>query len=232
MIKIKLFVVAIFLGITQIAFAGVISCSNLGLNAVETNICSNKQLLQLDRQLNQYFGRLKVRISEPDPLVTQQRLWTKHIRDVCKNIDCLIHVYKKRVLDLKNYHSHISVFDNNIVGRYNYAHEVEFNGVPKKLTDSMVLFKDKHHKLKASILLYGGYGNICEVEGDAYLNQKIPHQIQISTENKKCKLTLSFNKGFVELHDYQGVCRIDACGIRLGLDGYIFLRDYKSFKPS
>ena len=231
MIKLKIFLSLILLSVGSFSFAFGLSCTQ-HLNKTEKIICQNKPLLHLDSQLNHKFKELRSNIVELEPLVDEQLFWTSHVRDSCKTQLCIKDAYTVRINSLKDYATKVTP-NNSVFGTYTYWHDVEaFNPnadgmITKQVKDIMTLSMEKGSKIKFSVFLNGAMDNTCELHGDAYIKGQ---EYQITTANKACKLSLSFTHGFVQLHDYQGICRMNACGNRLSLDGKIFLRGTRSFK--
>lgn len=222
----------VLLVLTSTTLASALSCTQPKLTNVEENICSSKELLQLDRQLNQYFATLKSKLIEPEPLIVEQRFWIKKIRDACKNVKCIRNVYKRRILVISDFSTTIA-WNENMLGQYYYDHDVESfnpNGLHKsQVTDTMTLSRH-NNRIKLSVITHGSMNNICELQGHIEIESSNEKKYRVITINKDCKLSLIFTKGFIQLNDKHGLCRIDACGNRLGLDGKIFLSGSKSFQ--
>lgn len=82
------------------AVAAPIECSKAG-NFVEKTICSDQELLRLDRHLDEYYTALTASTPVSSAaLRREQRQWLRMMRDPCTNAVCLRSAYQYRIANL------------------------------------------------------------------------------------------------------------------------------------
>ncbi len=70
------------------------------VTTVETLICADSQLSELDEILNKEYGLAKERALDPSILKIEQRLWLKSTREACADRSCLRRAYSERITAL------------------------------------------------------------------------------------------------------------------------------------
>lgn len=92
------FLIAIHLVIgTNNSYSASFDCQ-MAKTFIETSICSNKMLSDLDDQLAIAYKRALDQSSNQNELRKNQREWLKTTRNVCQSEDCLKKVYEQRIL--------------------------------------------------------------------------------------------------------------------------------------
>jgi hypothetical protein len=67
----------------------------------ERMICSNKELSNLDVQLNDVYAQAAKRVTDRSVLKTEQLAWLKNVRNRCSDADCMKHAYGLRLVELR-----------------------------------------------------------------------------------------------------------------------------------
>jgi uncharacterized protein YecT (DUF1311 family) len=87
------------------AFAASFDCAKVTAGSVESLICANKNLSELDEELQAaYTGAMKaVDSADKSSLAREQRNWIKYLRNICASENSLDYAYRTRIdLLLKN----------------------------------------------------------------------------------------------------------------------------------
>lgn len=71
-------------------------------SANEKLICSNETLSRLDDALSQEYQKLLKQYSDTKPVMQWQRSWLRSEALNCKDSDCLIKSYQKRIIEIKS----------------------------------------------------------------------------------------------------------------------------------
>ena len=93
-----IFAAALLFGISNLVYASDFDCAK-AFTQVESLICSDKELLNLDSALADAFHSLKQR--NPG-LVVEQKRWLREKRNICQTKSCLKAVYGERINSLNN----------------------------------------------------------------------------------------------------------------------------------
>jgi hypothetical protein len=67
----------------------------------ERMICSNKELSNLDVQLNEVYAQAAKRVNDRGALKGEQLAWLKNVRGRCSDADCMKHAYGLRLVELR-----------------------------------------------------------------------------------------------------------------------------------
>ncbi len=75
-------------------------CLSTKLSQVETTICSNPDLKQLDQTLNNTYGLARRAVHDQQALKTTEQQWLRQVRDRCESEYCLSSAYRERISEL------------------------------------------------------------------------------------------------------------------------------------
>lgn len=67
----------------------------------ERMICSNRELSNLDVQLNEVYAEAAKRVNDRSVLKVEQLAWLKNVRGRCSDADCMRHAYGLRLVELR-----------------------------------------------------------------------------------------------------------------------------------
>ena len=67
----------------------------------EQLVCADALLSLLDRQLAQAVSEAERKVTDPTALLRDQDDWRARVRDACRTLDCLEHVYTQRTAGLR-----------------------------------------------------------------------------------------------------------------------------------
>ncbi len=108
-----LLIFALVLSCSTTMHAASFDCSKAS-SKIEKAICANSALSKLDQDLGTLFNSVKI---DDTKIVSEQKKWLLERRNICKDTDCLINEYNKRIDELKT--RKVCLFkDNYLMGSW------------------------------------------------------------------------------------------------------------------
>ncbi|WP_418187020.1 lysozyme inhibitor LprI family protein [Aliarcobacter lanthieri] len=130
-------------------------CENVKKDSVESLICTNSDLSNLDKELNEIYKKLLQIISEKKELIEEQREFLKD-REVCTNEDCIKNIYKDRLYILNSIYKFLNVNLDDYksekikyidIKDFIYLYEVKSNLFTSKLLNIIDIFEKNNYIL-------------------------------------------------------------------------------------
>jgi len=102
-----------FLAATSFAQAASFNCEKANTKA-EQLICDNQGISELDSKLNERYQRIlsKANVKQRQQIISNQKHWLKHRRNVCADISCMTNTYAVRVRELDEIFASFSSQEN------------------------------------------------------------------------------------------------------------------------
>jgi uncharacterized protein len=203
---------------------------------VEKMICSSYQISRLDEDMAAEYKEALSKTSDSDPLIADQKSWLKNRRNLCKDNYCLKKEYQERITELKKWNEpapkDADIFGNYMIQRDNYIYNPDKEkNEPEKTTDCLTIKKSRGNRIYFSIILVGGNGHTCSMEGEAVFTGSSYRFVSGGSDieyPKDCNLQIFIKHGTILLKDPNGGCKGSFCGMRAGIDGLKFSRKQKS----
>ena len=205
----KTVTVMIFLSLTLFAniTAPSFDCKKAN-SKIEKMICSDDNLSKIDVEMYTQYKKLRDRLDKKmkKKLLKEQRVWLKS-RAKCKDVDCILKSYYKRVDTLKHWYYANRIKGDNFAGEYLY-----FGSIYAELK----ITKKRKDTYQYTLTVVGGNNHLCVIEEpkEILLKDNILTDLPITIENKSNKLII---------HDKDGEFAKEGCGANMWVDGIDFL---------
>jgi len=207
-------------------------------STVEKMICGNEEISRLDDDMNAAYKEASLQSLDKVPLVMDQKLWLKRIRNICKDAGCLVKVYQQRIVELKKWNEP-APNNRDIFGSYSREKEIKvYNPDPDndkfelvKSTDSLTITnKANGGRIGFQFSLIGANARTCEMSGDAVLIGSAYQANPDKTDSdypKDCNLKIRIKRNTILLEDEDDGCFKYFCVMGFGINGTEFGRKQK-----
>jgi uncharacterized protein len=212
MLTVKQVLFMLFMLFSVSSFGASFNCTK-AVSWVETAICTDKQVSDLDELLLSSYKKALSGTADVNSLKAAQRDWLKSVRDVCKDIACLKEAYTSRLNEL-NESVASAKKTTSISGKYQRF----YKGKPDDTANiNITELVDGRVHVDGNAIWVGdaetGNVNMGELDGNFQLDAgKIYYS---SEETEGCRLTITFAKNALVVAGDNGRCG----GLNVSFDG-------------